>query len=599
MGKPVSNPADKSGQTLAGRSFRGQDLRGTCFRKADLRRACFRRADLRGVDFREAKLAGADFRRARMGKGRLRIGGEFIFGLALGFVLFVIEFVGLVTLGVGAIQPLAKLLLMVPLSETEAVGWGIVPLLSLQGMLAGLARWGRLEWVVPILLTVAVVMAVAMAGAVAVAVAVAVTGAAAVAVAATMAVAGAVAVAVAGAVVGAGAVAVAVAGTGAGAVAGAMAGVLAGALAGVKAGAGAMAMAGLGAGAVVGAGIVTGAVAATLWVGVGLNRQAVRREAPELDWLRRWSLRWGAAGTDFRGADLAGAVFSGARLAHARLAGASLARTRWRGARDLCLANAHGTVLQPKAVRDTLTGGDGRGRNFAGLDLRGLDFSRMTLAEADFTGADLSGARLAGADLTAAKLTRAVLLGATLSRARLTGARIGQWNIDARTRFAGLTCDHVYLDEAGKDRQPESGGFRPGEFEKLYRETAHTVDFLIENPAQMDALLRSLAQVRADFGGEAAEVRKVERKDEVFKVGVAVPAEREDTLRKEIRREFDRRLTALEAEQPDAPLSRKHGGEHPQREWNSLEILLTSALSRPAEARIGPEAQAVSDSLNR
>jgi chromosome segregation ATPase len=151
--------------------------------------------------------------------------------------------------------------------------------------------------------------------------------------------------------------------------------------------------------------------------------------------------------------------------------------------------------------------------------------------------------------LTAAKLTRAVLLAADLSNARLTGATTGHWNIDKFTRFDGIVCESVYLDEACKERHPATGQFRHGEFAKLYQEIAHTVDFLIENSAQMEALLRTLEKLRASYDdADIAQVQKVERKGEAYKVSVEVPAEMEDILRKELREEYDQRLQSLEQE---------------------------------------------------
>jgi hypothetical protein len=221
----------------------------------------------------------------------------------------------------------------------------------------------------------------------------------------------------------------------------------------------------------------------------------------------------------------------------------------------------------------------------------------MDLTAADFTGADLSAATLAGADLRQAKLARTVLLGADLSGAQLTGAVISHWNTDKKTLFTGVGCDYVFLDEARQKRQPESGkDFRPGEFAKLYQEIAHTVDFLIENTAQMEAMLRSLAKIREEFGGkDAARVQKVERKDGGFKVSVEVPPEWEAELRRELRHEFEGQLKALEAEQRYLSLGHQKDVEHLQRERDHLAAMLALALSRPNQTDIHIKAEAMND----
>ena len=333
------------------------------------------------------------------------------------------------------------------------------------------------------------------------------------------------------------------------------------------------------------------AVLATLNLGWILSIYALQLESSELDWLRRLSLRIRTlGGTDFQYTILVNANFSQADMKHTRLAGAQLAGTRWHGVRNLHLADTYSTVLQPKAVRELLTtkaplvGLDLSSIKapLAGLNLSGLDFSDMNLAEADCRDADFSGANLAKTDLTAANVSRAVLLGADLRGARLTGAIIAHWNIDKHTRFDDAECEYVYLDEAGHERQPASGVFRPGEFAKLYQEIADTVDFLIENPAQMEALLASLNKLRRDFGDpEVARVAKVEEKDGAWKVGVAVPPELVDTLRAELHREYAAQLKTLENEHHYALRLEQQQASQLQREVSRLESLLVQAISRP------------------
>ncbi len=328
-----------------------------------------------------------------------------------------------------------------------------------------------------------------------------------------------------------------------------------------------------------------------------LSRQAIQHEILELDWLRRRSLLLRCGGcSDFREAVLTRADFSNVQLDYARFAGATLDRTHWRDANNLHLANTYNTVLQAKNVRELLTTGNTQNKDFHGKDLHGLDFSGTNLAEADFTDCDLTGASFNGADLTAVKLTRAVLLGVDLSNARLTGAAIGHWNIDKFTLFDGIVCEYVYLDEELKERHPATGQFRPGEFAKLYQEIAHTVDFLIENSTQMEALLRTLEKLRASYGDEdIAQVQKVERKGEAYKVSVVVPAEMEDILRKEIRLEFTQQL--LENQSQVKLL--QNGQHHLQRERDNLKEMLALSLSRPITINATAEVKAMNDNSRK
>ena len=535
---------DYSGQNLSGRSFRGQDLRG----------AVFRNADLRGVGFCEADLTGADFSGARMGKTSRRWLWELPVQFMSGIIEGIIIIVGFFLMARLMIAPLSELISATELADTAAYYWALLPWLGLQMGFAWTAWRGRLEgFVVRVMVFVAVAVAAAVSVSVSVSVSVYVPVLVLVPVYVLVIVAVAVAVAEAW--------------------------IVAAAWVGVMVGAAPLA----------GAVSVAIAVLASWW----LSRQALHVEILELDWLRRWSLRFRCGGgTDFRDAVLTGADFSNTQLEYAHFAGANLNRTHWQNANNLHLANTYCTVLQAKPIRELMTAGKTKHKDFHGLDLHGLDFSGLNLAVADFTDCDLSGASFAGADLTAAKLTRAVLIGAVLTEARLTGATIGQWNIDKNTQFDGIVCEYVYLDEACKERHPATGEFRPGEFAKLYQEIAHTVDFLIENSTQMEALLRALEKLRASYADEdIAQVQKVERKGEAYKVSVAVPAEMEEILRKEIRQEFAQQL--LESQSHLKLL--QNDQQHLQRERDNLKEMLVLSLSRPININATAEANAMND----
>ena len=549
MNQQAKPGPDYSGQNLSGRSFRGQVLRG----------AVFRNADLRGVDFREADLTGADFSGARIGKNWRRWALELPVQFMLGIILGVLVVFGVDSIANFIIKPFPEPFPRLVSRSVAPYYWALLPWMGLQIGFVWLARRGRLEWfAIFMVVDTAVALALAdFAGAVALGRAL-VT----IAIGILMVTLGWVVIALGALTV---AVGIAVIAPGPETLALYMASAIA----------------------------ITITFLADWW----LSSQAIQHEILELNWVRGWSLRFRSVGsTDFRGARLNGANFSNAQLDYSHFAGANLTRTQWHNAINLHLANTNGTVLQAKPIRELMTTRKTQNKDFNGKDLHGLDFSNMNLSEADFTDCDLTGASFNGADLTAAKLTRAVLLGVDLSKARLTGASIGHWNIDKFTHFEGIVCEYVYLDGECKERHPATGEFRTGEFAKLYQEIAHTVDFLIENSEQMEALLRTLEKLRASYDDEnIAQVQKVERKGEAYKVSVAVPAEMEEILRKEIRQEFAQQL--LESQSHVKLLQNDH--QHLQRERDNLKEMLVLSLSRPINVNATAEANAMNDNSRK
>ena len=591
---------DYSGQNLSGRSFRGQALRG----------AVFRNADLRGVDFREADLTGANFSGARMGKTWRRKITEFPGHILLALALVSFSYIGMYLMVKSVFRIILNFTGPVYYNEFIEYYFSILPWLGLQITVVILLRKGRLEWIISRIVFFLILACILMVdfksnffkfislntdyyfliGE---------RGLSLFILDMTLVIALTFGVICSGVWAGFEVLAIAIG------------------LIFIWT----MIVIGMSSNdlfdydfvnlffeyhnffdalnyvyvkiapifILVGTALTEGIIL-TAW----LSQQTICHEAPELDWLRRWSLRFRCGGgTDFRGAGLIGADFSNAQLDYARFAEATLDRSHWREAINLHLTNTYDTVLQPKNIRELLTTGHTHNKDFHGKDLHGLDFSGMNLAEADFTDCDLTGTSFKGADLTAAKLTRAVLLGVDLSNARLTGANIGHWNIDKFTQFGGIDCEYVYLDEECKERHPASGQFRPGEFAKLYQEIAHTVDFLIENSTQMEALLRTLEKLRASYDDEdIAQVQKVERKGEAYKVSVAVPAEMEEILRKEIRQEFAQQL--LESQSHVKLLQNDH--QHLQRERDNLKEMLVLSLSRPINVNATAEANAMNNS---
>ena len=230
-------------------------------------------------------------------------------------------------------------------------------------------------------------------------------------------------------------------------------------------------------------------------------------EDPQFAALRRAGVRLRSlGGTNFHGADLTGADFAGARLAGVSFAGAAnLARVAWRGAQGLPFARVEGTILDAPQVRDLLVTGRAAG--------------------GDFSDADLSGACLREAVLTDANLSRAKLLGADLSGADLSGACVADWLIDAATTLDGAQASHVFLgqDAEGRysERQPPSGAFKDGEFAALYQAVARTLEFLVKDRLELDALLRAARQLRETTPD--LELQSIEKKGEGAAVRFSTP----------------------------------------------------------------------------
>jgi uncharacterized protein YjbI with pentapeptide repeats len=202
--------------------------------------------------------------------------------------------------------------------------------------------------------------------------------------------------------------------------------------------------------------------------------------------LREADLKWAHLG----GANLFGAVLRGATLGRATLRRANLGRATLSGA-TLGEANLFGAVLRGANLgRATLRGANLFVADLEGAHLREADLSGADLFGADLFGADLGRATLCGATLFGADLEGASLVGTDLSETTITGARLygtarDDWKID------GIKCDYVYWDREGKERTPKDRDFRPGEFEKLYKQLP-TFDYFFQHGfTALDAVVMS------------------------------------------------------------------------------------------------------------
>nr|VFJ73228.1 MAG: Pentapeptide repeat-containing protein [Candidatus Kentron sp. FW] len=471
---------DFSHQKLRGRDFRGQNLCG----------ARFTGADLRGARFQKADLTGADFSGARLGKtvwGRVV---SIFLSILIGLLAGALEGIG----GVFLVSSMVDSGLsyggkeVIGLTISSAVGITVILLFFLRrngfvGLFTAIGIIIGLAFIVAEAgLLVAVVLSETIAG----------VGVGAVA----------------------GAVAIVTAGSGVGVV------IIAGAVAGVMTAAFASPITNFGVTAVGGA----------VFIFVLLSFYIVwriRREDPQFTEVRQFGL-WlsSPGGTNFHGANLTDTQFQEANLKHARFNGIqAMTRANFQDATQIKFAYAKNTLLEDPKVRNLLVSGEGSGQSYAGLNLTGAFLVGARLSQANLTEMNLSDAELTNADLSEAKLIKTQLIGADLTNSHFTGACIESWNIDKTTRLQDIDCEYVFLEaDNPKSRQPPSGTFAPGEFSRLFQEVAETMDFIVENRLELDALLQAIQKLR-EAGNEGLEVRGVERKGDAAVVHVAAPPE--------------------------------------------------------------------------
>lgn len=233
-------------------------------------------------------------------------------------------------------------------------------------------------------------------------------------------------------------------------------------------------------------------------------------------------------GLNLRTANLRGANLSKANLFEMNLSGVNLREANLKGANlvktDLSRANLSGVVLSGASVGATnlaeanLNGVDLSGLNFSRVNLSGVDLSGVDLSKADLRNANLRGANLGGlnlsgmnlsdadlkeADLRKANLYEANLNRASLERANVTGALIFRTARDD-WRIAGIQCDYIFCDPEGRIPFPKNRDFRPGEFERLFRQLP-TIEYVLEHGFAsldafiMDQVVQDIAETHPEF----------------------------------------------------------------------------------------------------
>jgi hypothetical protein len=142
------------------------------------------------------------------------------------------------------------------------------------------------------------------------------------------------------------------------------------------------------------------------------------------------------------------------------------------------------------------------------------------LHSASFVGTDLSQANLRGATLTKANLKKASLEGTDLTEAILTGACIQAWVTDETTVLDKVECEYVFLKDVHDpitrqtERLPDAAAadksFEPGDFETFFKKDGKTIQLLMRNSDNRQALRDAFEQLIKDTNSvfQGVEIRE-------------------------------------------------------------------------------------------
>lgn len=283
-----------------------------------------------------------------------------------------------------------------------------------------------------------------------------------------------------------------------------------------------------------------------------IARQAMKG-SPKFAWIREQAVFWAATGgTSFYKVDLTDACFDGAHLPHTDFREATLTRASFKNVTGLELSRLQGTILENPKIRrllthpeegwkDDYTGADLSGANLRGANLTmailkdanlsNADLREAHLEEAILAGANLNGADLRGASLEGANLAKAQVLDADFSEAVLTDACIQDWSINKGTLFKNVDCKRVYVKRGKRgplEPKPDSGEFQPGEFEQWIDQLKETVDIIIQQKLNWNALSVAFAKTAAEQDGLDGTYSLEKKSDgvTVAKVGVVPGADK-------------------------------------------------------------------------
>jgi uncharacterized protein YjbI with pentapeptide repeats len=251
------------------------------------------------------------------------------------------------------------------------------------------------------------------------------------------------------------------------------------------------------------------------FAGIGLHilstflmSQKAIREDRNFIWFRDQAIFFSSIlGISFYKDDLRNQSFNNLDLGHTDFRETKIHHTSFRGAKNLEFSRLDGTILANPKTRKLLTTAEGDeplDKNLSYLNLRGADLSNLILEGADFTGTNLTDVDFSNANLTGANFTNAQLFNTDFSNALLTEACICDWAINHQTCFKDVECDWVYLKRGkfgSSEKKPDIDEFQSGEFEKWIKQLQDTVDLILREPPNVQALVKAIERTANGCGG--------------------------------------------------------------------------------------------------
>lgn len=286
-------------------------------------------------------------------------------------------------------------------------------------------------------------------------------------------------------------------------------------------------------------------------------------------------------GTLFKDSDLTNTTFNLAMLRGANFKNTKLKRIIWNGVKSLEYARVTNSYLKHSKIKKLILGRRLRDeeKEFNGLNLEGINLEGKNLCKANFTGTNLNQGNLRNANLKQANLEQAKLNGADLTGACLTGAILHDWSIDDNTKLTQVECEYIYQEKlpdknAGYRRFPPSPKkFKAGDFEKFFRKDKETIQLLIRNDYNKQALKSAIEQLKQVTDSKFQGLEKV---GEDFLIKIKIPKDKDiDTSTVE-----DTFYNSYETEEKN--LKSKPGSKNYENlSWSEFFEVLLKVLERP------------------
>ena len=231
-----------------------------------------------------------------------------------------------------------------------------------------------------------------------------------------------------------------------------------------------------------------------------------------------------ATGVYFVRANLSNANFTNAILENCDFTNSDLYHTDWTHAHfKRCKFSGN---LQNIRVRELCISRIGTNEDFGFIDLSGLNLIGVNLRAANLKASNLHNADLSKADLENANLANVQATKTNFTGANLSGSCIENWAITSETVFKDVICTHIFLDTARTERNPASGFFEQGDFEKLVTQSKNTLDFLFRNGIDPQAFDFALQRLKDKYPEADISIRSLENLGgNIAKVSLNTPLE--------------------------------------------------------------------------